>query len=87
MRAGRQAGTLPGHSGRVCGLAFARKGALLASASADGSLRLWNVAVGRQTACVADAHRGGVACVTFAPDGRQVATGGEADGTVKVRRM
>jgi WD40 repeat protein len=38
---------LTGHTGRVRGCAFSSDGALLATASNDGMVRLWQVATGR----------------------------------------
>ena len=37
---------LAGHQGAVTGVAFSPDGALLATASADGTARIWNAATG-----------------------------------------
>jgi WD40 repeat protein len=75
---------LAGHSGLVLGLAYSPDGRTLASASADGSARLWDVATGKHVATLqspaARAH-----CVAFAPDGKSLAVGYGSDrGLVEV---
>ncbi|MBN9118512.1 MAG: protein kinase [Planctomycetes bacterium] len=70
---------LAGHTGPVWALAVSPDGKTLASASADGTVRLWDVAKG--TGLAVKRHGGWVTSVAFAPDGRTVASGG-ADGTL-----
>ena len=66
---------LEGHQGLVRSLAMSTDGALLASVSKDGVLKLWDVAAGKGRA---SHEEGGLAvqAVAFAPDGRTLATGG-----------
>jgi len=66
----------------VLAVAFAPDGRLLASAGADGMVRLWDPATGGQVRELTG-HTGGVLAVAFAPDGRLLASAG-ADGTVRL---
>ncbi|QDU20257.1 WD40 repeat domain-containing protein [Urbifossiella limnaea] len=73
------------HADHVNSLAYRRDGAVLASASKDGTVRLWDLGNGRELLTYrghadADAPRGAdvfkVAGVDFAPDGKTVASVG-----------
>src|SRR5437016_13330320 len=72
---------LPGHTGTVIGLAFSPDGKTIASASADGTVRLWEASTGKPVGQPLTAHTGPVNGVAFSPDGRTVASAG-ADQTV-----
>ena len=75
------------HKKGVYSLAFSPDGKMLASASRDGSVKLWkldsnnNFSSLEQT--LEDAHEKGVNSVAFSPDGNILATGGR-DDTVKL---
>ena len=58
--------TLRGHEGKVYSVAFNKDGSILASAGADGTVRIWQTATGRQLASI-DAHEGYVLAVAFHP--------------------
>lgn len=78
--------TLAGHGGAVNDLAVhPRDGALVATASKDESLRLWNIRTGATIAvfCGLKGHRGEVVCVDFDADGRRIASCG-IDNSVRV---
>jgi WD40 repeat protein len=75
--------TLKGHSGKVWGMAFSLDGSRLASASGDGTVKLWNSATG-QVAHTLVGHLGQAHCVAFSPDGTRLASGGQDDGTVRI---
>ena len=68
-----------GHAGAVVSVAFSRDGKTLASGSADGTIRLWDLATDRG---IGSPLRGGTApvvSVAFSPDGKALASG-SADG-------
>jgi WD40 repeat protein len=79
---------LPGHTGHVYGLAFSPAAALLATASEDGTVRLWDLASGGAAArTIGPGPFGGpVRAVAFTPDGRYLATA-NANGTVYLLRV
>ncbi|MFF5188648.1 helix-turn-helix domain-containing protein [Streptomyces sp. NPDC000345] len=72
-----------GLDGGVDALAFSPVADLLATAGADGTVRLWDLRVGTPTAGPLSGHEGSVRAIAFSPDGRLIATGG-ADGTVRL---
>ena len=74
--------SMAGHGGTVTGLAFSPNSAQIASASRDGTVRLWNVANGTETITLAG-HTDRVVDVAFSPDGARVASA-SWDGTARV---
>jgi len=68
--------TLSGHSGEVLSLTFSGNGALLVSASADRTARLWNVATGREQS-ILQGHDAVVRAVRFAQDTGFIFTAGD----------
>jgi eukaryotic-like serine/threonine-protein kinase len=73
--------TLVGHEGKVYHLAISPDGTVLASASQDGTAKLWNVGTA-QLRHTLRGHAGEVNCVAFAPDGKELATASD-DRTVR----
>ena len=73
---------LRGHSDWVFGIAFSPDGSQVATASADGSARLWDVKTGRES-MVLLGHTGFVEKVAYSPDGKYVITAGY-DGTARI---
>ena len=74
--------TLTGHAKTVWDVAFSPDGRLLATASADETMRLWALATGECLRTLTG-HALGVLSVAFSPDGRLLATA-SADETVRL---
>jgi WD40 repeat protein/tRNA A-37 threonylcarbamoyl transferase component Bud32 len=71
----KKARLLTGHEATVMALAFSPLGKTLASASHDGTVRLWDGTTGN---ClhVLKGHSGPVRALAFSPDGNQIASAG-----------
>ena len=75
--------TLEGHDDSVLAVAFSSHGKLLASASADGTIRLWNSATGEEER-VLRGHGSWVTTIAFPPNSKLLASGSD-DQTVRLR--
>lgn len=80
------------HSGRVGAVAFSPNGRLALSGGNEGSLKLWEVATGREVRTIHpkyDVGDTGIDLVTFSPDGRLAlfATHGGYDGFGEMRLL
>jgi hypothetical protein len=74
--------TLSGHTDEVNSVAFSPDGRLLASGSADYTIKLWDVASGSLVRTLTG-HTDYVLSVAFSPDGRLLASGSD-DKTIKL---
>ena len=71
-----------GHADEVRSVSFSPDGSVLASGSGDGTIELWEVATGINTATLSG-HRDVVSSVSFSPDGSVLASG-SWDGTIEL---
>jgi WD40 repeat protein/serine/threonine protein kinase/DNA-binding XRE family transcriptional regulator len=76
IRLSRLEFSLAGHSADVTGIAFSPDGRWLATSSADGAARLWDVQSHEEIAVLAG-HEGAVNDLAFSPDGKVLATVGD----------
>jgi WD40 repeat protein/serine/threonine protein kinase len=75
--------TLIGHADSLTSVAFSPDGSLLATASWDGTAKLWDGITGQERLTLRAHPKYVVNAVAFSPDGRGLATAG-ADGTAKL---
>src|SRR5262249_11766569 len=77
----RSKGMVPpllGHHQQISTLSFDPTGKTLASGSRDGTVRLWNVATGKQLLVLEDRHHPWISSVAFGLAGRLIAVAGGA---------
>ncbi|MCA2723233.1 MAG: protein kinase [Microcystis sp. M136S2] len=74
--------TLTGHSESVQSVVYSPDGRYLASGSSDNTIKIWEVATGKQLHTLTG-HSSGVLSVVYSPDGRYLASGSQ-DKTIKI---
>ena len=74
--------TINGHEGSVTDIVYSPDGSLIATASKDGNVRLWDAADGSPIR-THSGHGGGVNSIAFSPDGALLASGSD-DRTAKL---
>jgi TIR domain/WD domain, G-beta repeat len=72
-----------GHTAEVSSVAFNQNGTILASASFDHTVRLWNTSNRKQIGQPLEGQTGALMTVALSPDGKIVASGGD-DQTVQL---
>jgi len=69
--------TLHGHAGDVHCVVFSPDGRRLATASHDGTAKIWDAATGQELASFLKGHQEELDAVAFSPDGKTLATAGD----------
>ncbi|MDZ8139893.1 MAG: hypothetical protein RM049_32165, partial [Nostoc sp. DedQUE04] len=82
---GKEIKTLTGHTNSVYGISFSPDGKMLASASADNTVKLWDTSTGKEIKTLTG-HTNSVWGISFSPDGKMLASA-SADNTVKLWRL
>jgi WD40 repeat protein/predicted Ser/Thr protein kinase len=73
---------LRGHKGAVTAVAFSPDDRLIASGSADHTVKLWDAGTGKEVRSL-DRHKAGVTALAFSPDRKRLATA-SSDRTVRI---
>jgi WD40 repeat protein len=73
---------LKGHTGLIYSVAFSPNGKLLATASFDNTVKLWDWPGGKEVGMLTG-HAGPVYCVAFSPDGKMLASS-SLDQTIRL---
>jgi len=81
---GQQLSSLRGHTGRITGISFSPDGLLMATASYDGSVRLWHMDDLNTLPIVFDDHTTWVTSVVFSNDNKYIISG---DKNGNIRRL
>jgi len=81
-KSGKLLSTIKGHAEPIEAIAFHPKGTAIATASRDGTAKVWDPVSGKELHTL-KGHTGTVAEIVYCGDGKWIATGGE-DKTVKV---
>jgi WD40 repeat protein len=81
VQTGQEVRRLEGHANAVIRVAFAPDGKTVLSGSSqyqtvDQTIRLWDLATGKQRGGYGGADRNRVSCAAFAPDGKTALTDG-----------
>mmetsp|Transcript_40530 Transcript_40530/g.97826 ORF Transcript_40530/g.97826 Transcript_40530/m.97826 type:complete len:912 (+) Transcript_40530:60-2795(+) len=74
LQTGKLLEVLTGHSGPVCNIAYQQSGGTLASASWDGTVKLWDLYKGN-IPTESLQHTSDVVCVACRPDGKEICSG------------
>ncbi|MBE8994570.1 serine/threonine-protein kinase [Microcystis aeruginosa] len=74
--------TLTGHSNWVLSVAYSPDSRYLASGGSDNTIKIWEVATGKELRTLTG-HSRGVESVVYSPDGRYLASG-SSDDTIKI---
>ncbi len=74
--------TLTGYSGWISSVAISPDGKTLASGSTDNTIKLWNLATGKQIRTLTE-HSGWVYSFAISPDGKNLASGSD-NNTIKL---
>ncbi|EIW77343.1 WD40 repeat-like protein, partial [Coniophora puteana RWD-64-598 SS2] len=77
-----------GHTGKITAIEYSPDGRLIATASEDATVRLWDPLTGQQfqkldTTYRAEGHTGKITAIEYSPDGRLIATASE-DASVRL---
>ncbi len=75
--------TIKGHNAEIWRIAFSPDGSKLASASQDGTTKIWSASTGKNLLELHGHKRGGGNSVAFHPDGNRLVTAGD-DQTVRI---
>jgi len=74
LASGRELHTLDGHKYFLFSVAISPDGKRVVSVAGD--IRIWDLETGQELPFFEDAYVGGIACVTFSPDGKNIISGG-----------